>query len=229
MEEIPKHEILTPATPEGMQIHRDWLHLLRTFEGLWEFVADRYDEYLSLSDSLRSSTFGAKLRPMEVSFRRSDDPNHGTARPWRNLVTSHLTNEPCLAAHLVFRSDDGIYLRSLRAAPFLLAGAGGGLSLVRGPIFLEPEGPPSHRRPGQETPAILAALGLHCTYEVPAAAEEHLMRAGDRVVVTGFATVEDPAGEVITGPGHGEISIIYHGEPRSCGGSMLVFVGRDDD
>lgn len=113
----------------------------------------------------------------------------GVVRPLEKSVTSHLEGEACLVASLAF--DDsaadprGVYLRSLRAVPFVVQPDDHSEPvLVEGSPWLAGSAPAAVRQL-HHSAELLDQLGIRQVCRVPVGAREYLLREGDRVELSG--------------------------------------------
>jgi hypothetical protein len=104
-------------------------------------------------------------------------------------INAHTTGEPCVAASLELDTLEGrVYLRSARSAEFVVKQQDGTGVLVRGEVWVqEPKVPRS-----ELVPDLVKELALDTALaeELPAVVEEHVLRDGDRVALSGELTFE---------------------------------------
>lgn len=146
---------------------------------------------MSLSLLLLRAAFGFKRRSAlavkHVPQNSGRQKLQGRVRRARSReeVRAHTSGAPCVAASLTLGpKSGGTYLRFARAAEFLLEQEDGTCVAVRGEVWVQrPKGPRSSLR---LAPELIQELGLDVALAtLPAVVEEHLLREGDVVEVSG--------------------------------------------
>jgi hypothetical protein len=163
----------------------EWLNLPEQLGGMLFFGL------MSLSFLLLRAALGFKQRS---TLTVKHLPEHGGRQklqgrvrraPSREEVQAHTNGASCLAASLILGpKSGGSYLRSARAAEFLLEQEDGTCVAVRGEVWVQwPRMPRSSLR---LAPELIQELGLDVDLAtLPAVVEEHLLHEGDWVEVSG--------------------------------------------
>ena len=128
---------------------------------------------------------GVKL-PVPRSYNAGE--TEGTVARLEETVSSHLNEDECVAASLVFEDEGAgtMYLRSVRSAEFALRSEDeqDQMTIVRGSLQIDlPK--PDAARPPRATNKVVRGLRRGGDWGFPVGAREYLVRVGDRVRVSG--------------------------------------------